>query len=62
VNRSLPLTTKTLVVLTALFILGLLVWSNLKLAGPKKPSGNDRFGLAFISPPDHLADSASNFY
>ncbi len=56
-SRSLGPKTSALIALVALLLVLLLVWVNIRLAEKKLP-GNDRFGLSFISSPDHLAGEA----
>ena len=49
---------KALILAIALLIVIVLLWLFYPVPLPESDQGNDRFGLAFISPPDDLADEA----
>ena len=48
---------RLIIIVAALLVLLLLIWLNYKPV-EETAQGNDRFGLCFISTPDHLADEA----
>ncbi len=55
---KLPLTLKIVTAIVAILLLILVVWLLTRPASEEVRRGNDRFGLCFISAPDHLADQA----
>ena len=47
---------KTVLILAAVLLAAGLFWLHYRATRVAVEQGNDRFGLDFISPPDHLAD------
>lgn len=56
--RKTPLTLRIIICVVMLLLLALLAWLITRPPAEQVSLGNNRFGLCFISAPDHLADEA----